>query len=62
MRNEKLEAEIQHKNTELASNAMHLLQKGELLTKIKDELLKLKKNNNSDELKEEFKKNRPHTW
>lgn len=56
LRNEKLEAEIQHKNTELASNAMHLLQKGELLTKIKDELLKLKKNNNSDDLKEEFKK------
>ncbi|MGZ5190787.1 MAG: triple tyrosine motif-containing protein, partial [Flavisolibacter sp.] len=56
LRNEKLEAQIRHKNTELASNAMHLLQKGELLTKIKDELLKLKKNNNSEELKEEFKK------
>jgi DNA-binding CsgD family transcriptional regulator len=43
LKNEKLESEISHKNTELASAAMHLVQKGELLGKIKDEILRLKK-------------------
>ncbi|MES2649539.1 MAG: triple tyrosine motif-containing protein [Bacteroidota bacterium] len=38
LRNEKLEAEINFKNSELASSAMHLLKKGELLTNIKGEL------------------------
>lgn len=42
LKNEKLEAEIQHKNTELASVAMHLLQKGEMLSKIKDQLNRAK--------------------
>ncbi len=53
LRNEKLEAEIQHKNTELASVAMHLVQKGEILGKIKDQVVKLKKqpDNDSDDLK-----------
>ncbi|OLY91563.1 Two component regulator propeller [Cnuella takakiae] len=51
LKNEKLEAEIEYKNaeleyknSELASIAMHLVQKGELLTKIKDELQRLNKN------------------
>ncbi|WP_315822793.1 triple tyrosine motif-containing protein [Paraflavitalea speifideaquila] len=43
LRNEKLESEIDHKNKELASSAMHLVQKGELLTRIKEELTRLKK-------------------
>jgi DNA-binding CsgD family transcriptional regulator len=43
LRNDKLESEIQHKNTELASVAMHLVQKAELLGKIKDEMVRLKK-------------------
>lgn len=53
LKNEKLEAEIQHKNTELASVAMHLVQKGELLGKIKEQMVKLKKQtgNDSDDLK-----------
>nr|WP_242692180.1 triple tyrosine motif-containing protein [Aridibaculum aurantiacum] len=53
LRNEKLEAEIQHKNTELASTAMHLVQKGELLGKVKDQMLKLKTSvvDEKDELK-----------
>jgi len=53
LRNEKLEAEIQHKNTELASVAMHLVQKGEILGKIKDQMVKLKKqsDNDTDDLK-----------
>ncbi len=38
LRNENLEAEINFKNSELASSAMHLVKKGELLTKIKAEL------------------------
>ncbi len=43
LRNEKLEAEIQHKNKEMASATMHLMKKGELITKIKDELQYLNK-------------------
>jgi hypothetical protein len=31
LRNEKLEADLNFKNTELASSAMHLVKKGELL-------------------------------
>ncbi|MFZ9694638.1 MAG: ligand-binding sensor domain-containing protein [Chitinophagaceae bacterium] len=38
LKNEKLEAEINFKNSELASSTMHLVKKGELLTKIKEEL------------------------
>jgi ligand-binding sensor domain-containing protein/DNA-binding CsgD family transcriptional regulator len=63
LKNEKLQADIQTINTELASVAMHLLQKGELLTRIKDELTRLKNGNgngngngNHDHNGEEFKK------
>lgn len=38
LRNDKLEAEISYKNSELASSAMHLVKKAELLTKVKSEL------------------------
>ncbi|WEK35786.1 MAG: triple tyrosine motif-containing protein [Candidatus Pseudobacter hemicellulosilyticus] len=44
LRNEKLESEIQFKNTELASTAMHLVQKEEFLVKIKEELQQLNRN------------------
>jgi DNA-binding CsgD family transcriptional regulator len=40
LRNQKLEAEINLMNSELASAAMHLVKKGELLTKSKEELSK----------------------
>ncbi len=43
-----MQSEIEHTNTELASVAMHLVQKGELLANIKDELIRLKKNSNGD--------------
>nr|WP_242689105.1 triple tyrosine motif-containing protein [Pedobacter sp. SYSU D00535] len=43
LKNEKLETEIEAKNSELASIAMHLGQKAELLDKIKAELNKLNK-------------------
>ncbi|HYF30203.1 MAG TPA: triple tyrosine motif-containing protein [Chitinophagaceae bacterium] len=56
LRNAKLEAEIQHKTTELASTAMHLVQKGELLGKVKDQMLKLKKISDNDKDSDEFKK------
>jgi DNA-binding CsgD family transcriptional regulator len=56
LRNEKLEAELEYKNTELASSAMHLVQKGELLSKIKEELVKLNKEPNRQKAPEEFKK------
>jgi DNA-binding CsgD family transcriptional regulator len=57
LRNEKLEAEIEHKNTELASTAMHLVQKGELLSNIREELVRMKKGSNGDGVAaDEFKK------
>lgn len=56
LRNEKLESELEHKNTELASSAMHLVQKGELLLKIKEELVKLNKEPHRQPLPDDFKK------
>jgi len=38
LQNEKLGVEIEYKNSELASSAMHIVKKGELLTKVKSEL------------------------
>ncbi len=38
LRNEKLRADISHKNSQLASATMHLVQKSEILTKIKNDL------------------------
>ena len=38
---QKLQAEVDFKNSELATSAMHLVQKGELLTKVKSELNRL---------------------
>jgi len=43
LRNEKLETEIEFKNSELASTAMNLVQKKEFLLKVKDELQRLNK-------------------
>ncbi|HMJ46582.1 MAG TPA: triple tyrosine motif-containing protein, partial [Ferruginibacter sp.] len=56
LKNEKLEAEIQHKNTELASVAMHLVQKGELLGKIKDQMVRLKKQSENEKGSDDLKK------
>ncbi|RYF91663.1 MAG: transcriptional regulator, partial [Chitinophagaceae bacterium] len=41
--NEKLEAEINFKNSELASAAMHLVKKGEMIAKIKGEIAQVMK-------------------
>lgn len=43
LQNEKLESEIEFKNSELASSAMNLVQKKEFLLKVKDELQRLNK-------------------
>jgi ligand-binding sensor domain-containing protein/DNA-binding CsgD family transcriptional regulator len=44
LRNAKLEAELIVKNTELASAALHLVQKSDVLQKIKEQMSKLKQN------------------
>ncbi|PWK78448.1 YXYXY domain-containing protein [Mucilaginibacter oryzae] len=43
LKNEKLESEIEFKNSELASTAMNLVQKKEFLVKVKEELQRLHK-------------------
>ena len=47
LKNEKLESEIEFKNSELASTAMNLVQKKEFLLKIKEELNKINQINKS---------------
>lgn len=56
LRNEKLEAEITHKNSELATSAMHLVQKREMLGKIRDDLNGLLKKIDNEQVSHEFKK------
>lgn len=46
LENEKLEAEVRHKNQELASATLHIVQKSEILNAIKDELEKLRQHAN----------------
>lgn len=54
--NEKLEAEINFKNSELASSAMHLVKKGELISKIKGEITQVMKVVESPQATSELKK------
>lgn len=56
LQNEKLEAEISYKNSELASNAMHLVKKGELVSKIKTELAHIMKGAENPKVETELKK------
>jgi ligand-binding sensor domain-containing protein/DNA-binding CsgD family transcriptional regulator len=56
LKNEKLESEISHKNKELAAATMHLVQKGELMGKIREELLRSLKNIGHDDSSKDFKK------
>jgi DNA-binding CsgD family transcriptional regulator len=57
LKNEKLEAAIEHKNRELASTAMHLVQKGELLGNFREQLMRcIKKETAGEAMPEEFKK------
>ena len=56
LKNKNLEAEINFKNSELASSAMHLVKKGELLTKIKAELNHVMKGFENPQAAAEMKK------
>ena len=56
LRNEKLETEVNFKNSELASSAMHLVKKGELVTKIKEEIQHVMKNLDNPRMIADFKK------
>ncbi len=69
--NEKLQAELAKKNVELASSAMAIVQKSELLGKIKDDLTRLKNNAEIEKDSKDFKKilrvidtelNSPQDW
>lgn len=51
LRSEKLEAEIEFQNRELASATMHLVQKNSLILKIRDSLLKMEKSSELTEMK-----------
>lgn len=56
LQNEKLEADIQHKNSELASTTMNLVQKKEFILKLKAELTQLQKNARLGDDQPELKK------
>lgn len=56
LQNEKLQSEIQLKNTELASTTFNLVQKGEMLIKVKEEFVRMKKLNEMDKDSEDYKK------
>lgn len=56
LRNEKLQAEIDFKNSELATSAMHLVQKGELITKMKSDLNHIMKVLDNEKAVNEMKK------
>jgi ligand-binding sensor domain-containing protein/DNA-binding CsgD family transcriptional regulator len=56
LRNEKLQTEVEHKNAELASSAMNLVQKKEMLSKIKEDLVQYKAVPDPGKANKEFQK------
>ena len=56
LRNEKLQSEVEHKNSELASSAMNLVQKKELLSKLKEDLVQYKCVPDAGKASKEFQK------
>ncbi|HEY8897290.1 MAG TPA: triple tyrosine motif-containing protein, partial [Niastella sp.] len=56
LKNEKLQADIEHKNTQLASTAMNLVRKMEVFSKIKDDLSAFKNNEEFKAGSKEFQK------
>ncbi len=54
LQNEKLESELQHMNNELATSTMHLLNKNEFITGIKNQLAHILKKNDNEEVKKEL--------
>jgi DNA-binding CsgD family transcriptional regulator len=56
LRNEKLQSEVEYKNTELASSAMNLVRKREILSKLKEGLVHYKQSAEPDKSAKEFQK------
>jgi ligand-binding sensor domain-containing protein len=56
LRNEKLESEIQSKNSELASTTLNLIQKGEMLVKVKEQFVRMKRDSEIDKESDDYKK------
>ncbi len=56
LRNEKLQSEVEHKNSELASSAMNLVRKKEILSKLKEDLVLYKGTPEADKSAKEFQK------
>jgi len=56
LKNDNLETEVNFKNKELASVTMHLVQRGKLLSNIKEELIRLQRNIDTPSNAQEFKK------
>ena len=56
LKNEKLQSEVLHKNTELASSAMNLVRKKEILSRLKEDLIQYKETPEADKRAKEFLK------
>jgi DNA-binding CsgD family transcriptional regulator len=56
LRNEKLKAEVEHKNKELGNSAVHLISKNEFINHVKITLNALSKKSNNQSLKKDFGK------
>jgi DNA-binding CsgD family transcriptional regulator len=56
LQNEKLESDIHVKNTELAATTLNLIQKGDMLVKVKEEFVRMKKGGDVDKESEDYKK------
>jgi hypothetical protein len=54
LQNEKLESELQHMNNELATSTMHLLNKNEFITSVKNNLGHIIKKASNDEVRKEL--------
>lgn len=56
LRSENLQSDIQHRTSQLASATMHLVQKGEVLLKIKKELVKVHKQASTEDNRKKLQK------
>jgi DNA-binding CsgD family transcriptional regulator len=56
LRNEKLQAEVEHKNRELATQTMHIITKNEFITDIKENLSSISKKYKNKEMMQELQK------
>lgn len=56
LRNEKLQAEVEHKNRELATQTMHIITKNEFITDIKENLSSISKKSKNKEMMQDLQK------